>query len=214
MVLFMLIYALNGLQEHAHVVRWHVEATGSVVLRGCLDPNENVQLLEGSHRIAYGIELGVPVTVVLFGLDELIPNESEIDSKVSGDKDYCAVREFLNQSLAERGLYNQAVYDVGENENITIIDPAPENGAAVHKRLTETADNPWAAFPERTWQYPWGHQCHVKGKRVLVMGDAECKQAAAFVKLGANVTMSEPCGVIPDGYDLVYDAVTDTPYHM
>ena len=26
--------------------------------------------------------------------------------------------------------------------------------------------------------------------------------------------MTEPCGVIPDGYDLVYDAVTDTPYHM
>ena len=79
---------------------------------------------------------------------------------------------------------------------------------------SHTPDNPWAAFPERTWQYPWGHCCHVEGKRVLVLGGAGCKQAAAFVKLGANVTVTEPCGVIPDGYDLVYDAVTDTPYHM
>jgi len=210
----MLIYALNGMQEHALIVRWNVEAAGSVVLRGCLDPSGDVQLLEGSHRIAFGIELGVSVTIVLFGLSELIPNESEIESKVSADKDYCAVSEFLIQSLDERGMYNQAVYDASEHENITILDPAPETGTAVRKRLTETEENPWAAFPERTWQYPWGHVCNVKEKRVLVLGKAGCRQAAAFAKLGADVTVAEPRGEIPDGYDLVYDAATDTPYHM
>ena len=210
----MLIYALNGMQEHALLVRRNVEITGSVVLRGCLDPDGNVQLLEGSHRIAFAVELSLPVTVVLFGLDELIPNESEIESKISGDKDTCAVSEMLSQSLAERGLYDQAVYDVKEHPIIRVINPSPETGIAVHRRLVNTQDNPWAAFPERIWQYPWGHGCFVEGKRVLVLGDAKCKQADAFVKLGAEVIVAESCGVIPEGYDLVYDAVTDTPHHM
>jgi len=210
----MKIFSLNGMQEHALLVRQHVEVTGRVVLRGCLDPDGNVQLLEGSHRIAFAIELGLPVTVVLFSLDELIPNESEIESKISGDKDSCAVSEMLSQSLTERGLYDQAVYDIGKHSNIRVIDPAPETGVSVHRRLVNTEDNPWAAFPERTWQYPWGHGCFVDGKRILVLGDSNCKQAAAFVKLGADVTVAEPSGVIPKGYDLVYDAVTDTPYHI
>jgi len=210
----MLVYALNGMQEQGWIVRRHVEITGSVILRGCLDPDGNVQLLEGSHRIAFALELGCPITIVLFGGDEIIPNESEIDSIVTGDKDTCAVHEFLTQSLAERGLYNQAVYDVGDHSNIQILNPNPETGVALHRRLVNTESNPWAAFPERTWQYPWGHCCHVEGKRVLVLGPAGCRQAAAFAKLGAYITVTEPCGVIPDGYDLVYDAVTDTPYHM
>jgi len=210
----MLIYALNGLQEHAFLVRYHVEVTGSVVLRGCLDPDGNVQLLEGSHRIAFALELGCPITLVLFGGDEIIPNESEIESKVTGDKDTCAVHELLGELLKERGLYGQAVYDAGEHSNIRILHPEPETGVAVHRRLVNTEGNPWAAFPERTWQYPWGHCCHVEGKRVMVLGYAGCRQAAAFAKLGADVTVAEPCGVIPEGYDLVYDAVTDTPYHM
>ena len=208
----MKIYALNGMQEHGFLVRRHVEITGSVVLRGCLDPDGNVQLMEGSHRIAFAVELSLPVTIVLFGLDELIPNESEIESKISGDNDTCAVSEMLSQSLAERGLYNQAVYDVREHPNIRVINPAPETGIAVHRRLVDTKDNPWAAFPERTWQYPWGHGCFVEGKRILVLGDTMCKQAAAFVKLGADVTVAEPGSMVPDGYDLVYDTVTDTPY--
>ena len=79
------------MQEHAWLVRKHVEITGSVVLRGCLDPDGNVQLLEGSHRTAFAIELDLPVTVVLFGLDEIIPNESEIVS-ITGDMDTCKVR--------------------------------------------------------------------------------------------------------------------------
>ena len=170
--------------------------------------------MEGSHRIAFAVELGIPVTIVLFGHDEWIPNESEIESKITGDKDMCAVSEFLKQSLEERGLYNQAVYEIGGHQGIRIINPTPETGIVVHKRLTDTENNPWAAFPERTWQYPWGHGCNVEGKQVLVLGDAGCRQASAFVKLGANVTVIEPRDVIPDGYDLVYDAVTDTPYHI
>ena len=210
----MLIYALNGIQEHGRVVQQHVEVTGNVVLRGCLDQDGNVQLLEGSHRIAYAIELGVPVTIVLFGLDEIIPNESEIDSKITNDKDTCAVSEFMEQSLAERGLYDQAIYDAGEHSNIKVLQPDFETGTIIHRRLVNTDYNPWAAFPERTWQYPWGHCCYVEGKRVPVLGDTECKQAIAFAKLGADVTVIKPCGVIPEGYDLVYDTVTDTPYHM
>ena len=206
----MKIYALNGIQEHSFLVRKHVEITGSVVLRGCLDPDGNVQLLEGSHRIAFALELGLPVTVVLFGLNELIPNESEIESNMSDDKDTCAVSEMLYQSLTERGLYDQEVYDAGEHSNIRVINPIPETGVAVHRRLIDTQDNPWAAFPERTWQYPWGHCCDVEGKRVLVLGDTKCKQAAAFAKLGADVTVVEPGGAVPDGYNLVYDTVTDT----
>jgi hypothetical protein len=202
------------MQENGWIVRHHVQVTGNVVLRGCLDPDGNVQLLEGSHRIAYAIELGVPVTIVLFNLDEVIPNESEIDSKITCEKDICVVSEFLEQSMTERGLYNQAVYDSREHSNIQILHPDLETGVAVHRRLVSTEDNPWASFPERTWQYPWGHCCHVKGKRVLVIGETGCKQAAAFAQLGADVTMAEPCGLIPEGYDLVYDTVTDTPYHM
>ena len=132
----MLIYALNGLQDQGWLVRQHVKVTGNVVLRGCLDPDGNLQLLEGSHRIAYAIELGVPVTIVLFGLEE--------------------------------------------HSNIRVLHPDPKTGAAVHRRFVNTANNPWAAFPERTWQYPWGHCCHVEGKRVLVLGDAGCKQAAVL----------------------------------
>jgi hypothetical protein len=210
----MLVYALNGMQEHDWLVRRHVEITGSVVLRGCLDPDGNVQLLEGSHRIAFAIELGYPITIVLFNGDEIIPNECEIESKVNDDKDFCAVSELLTQSLVWRGLYNQAMYDAGEHTNIQIIDPAPETGVTVHRRLVNVASNLWAAFPERAWQYPWGHCCNVEGKRVLVLGYDGCKQAVAFTKLGADVTIAEPCGEIPEGYDLVYDTVTDTPYHM
>ena len=209
----MKIYSLNGIQEHGLLVRRHVEITGGVVLRGCFDPDGNVQLLEGSHRIAFAIELGLPVTIVLFGLDELIPNESEIESKISSDKDFCAVSEILSQSLTERGLYNQAVYDTEEHSNIRIIYPTKETGITVHRRLVNTEDNPWAAFPEKTWQYPWGHGCFVEGKRVLVLGESDCKQAAAFVKLGADVTAEKPNSVIPEGYDLVYETMTETPYH-
>ena len=205
----MLIYALNGMHENGWIVRQHVKITGSVVLRGCLDPDGNVQLLEGSHRMAFALELDLPITIVLFSLDEIIPNETEIASETTGDKDICAVREHLNVLLTERGLYDQAVYDAGEHANIRVIDPDPETGVAVHRRLIDTQDNPWAAFPERTWQYPWGHCCHVEGKRVLVLGDAGCKQAAAFVKLGADVTIAEPGSAVPDGYDFVYDTVTD-----
>ena len=210
----MYIYTLNGMQEHGWIVRRHVKVTGSVVLRGCMDPDYNVQLLEGSHRIAYAIELGLPVTIVLFYLDEIIPNESEIDSKITNDKDTCAVSEFLEQSLAERGLYNQAVYNSEHYPNIRILHPGTGTGVTTHRHLVNTEDNPWAAFPERTWQYPWGHCCHVDGKRVLVLGDAGCRQAAAFARLGADVMCAAPSGVIPEGYDLVYDATTDTPYHM
>ena len=205
----MLVYALNGMQEHGQLVRQHVEITGSVVLRGCLDPDGNVQLLEGSHRIAFALELGLPVSIVLFSLDEIVPNECEIASATTGDKDTCTAREHLNQLLTERGLYDQAVYDTRKHSNIRIIDPAPETGVAAHRRLIDTRDNPWAAFPERTWQYPWGHCCNVEGKRVLVLGDAGCRQTAAFVKLGADVTVAEPGSTVTAGYDLVYDTVTD-----
>ena len=205
----MLIYALNGMQEHNWLVRRHVEITGSVVLRGCLDPDGNVQLLEGSHRIAFALELDLPITIVLFSSNEIIPNECEIASKTTGDKDTCTVHELLNELLTERGLYDQAVYDTVKHSNIRIINPAPKTGVAVHQRLIDTLDNPWAAFPERTWQYPWGHCCHVEGKRVLVLGEAGCKQIAAFVKLGADVTVAEPGSAVPDGYDFVYDTVTD-----
>jgi hypothetical protein len=205
----MLIYALNGIQEHGQLVRQHVEITGSVVLRGCLDPDGNVQLLEGSHRIAFALELNLPITIVLFSWDEIIPNECEVASETTGDKDTCTVREHFNVLLTERGLYGQAVYDAGEHPSILVIDPAPKTGVAVHQRLINTQDNPWAAFPERTWQYPWGHCCNVEGKRVLVLGEAGCKQAVAFIKLGADVTMAEPGSAVPDGYDLVYDTVTD-----
>jgi len=206
----MLIYALNGLQEHSQLVRQHVKITGSVVLRGCLDPNGNVQLLEGSHRMAFALELNLPITIVLFNWDEIIPNECEIVSETTGDINICTVREHLNELLTERGLYDQAVYDAEKHSNIRIIDPAPKTGIAVHQQLIDTKDNPWAAFPERTWQYPWGHCCNVEGKRVLVLGDTGCKQAAAFVKLGADITVAKPGSTKLDGYDLVYDTVTDT----
>ena len=166
----MLIYALNGMQEHGWLVRQHVQITGSVVLRGCLDTDGNVQLLEGSHRIAFALELDLPITIVLFSWDEIIPNACKIASETTGDRDTCMVREHFNELLTERGLYDQAVYEAGEYSNIRVIDPAPETGVAVHRRLIDTQDTPWAAFPERTWQYPWGHCCHVEGKRILVLG--------------------------------------------
>jgi len=206
----MLIYTLNGMQEHGWLVRQHVEITGSVVLRGCLDPDGNVQLLEGSHRIKFALELDLPVTIVLFSWDEIIPNECEITSEITGDKDTCTVREHLNELLKERGLYDQAVYDAVEHTNIRVIDTGSETGVAAHRRLIDTQDNPWAAFPEQTWQYPWGHCCNVEGKRVLVLGDVGCRQASAFVKLGADVTVAEPGSAVSDDYDLVYDTVTDT----
>jgi len=209
----MLIYALNGIQEHGELVRQHVEITGSVILRGCLDPDGNVQLLEGSHRIAFALELDLPIIIVLFSWDEIIPNECEISSEITGDKDTCTVHEHLSELLKERGLYDQAVYDTVEHTNIQVIDPAPETGVTVHRRLIDTQDNPWAAFPERTWQYPWGHCCNVEGKRVLVLGDTECRQVAAFTKLGADVTVAKPGSAVLDGYDLVYDTVTDALFN-
>ena len=42
----------------------------------------------------------------------------------------------------------------------------------------------------------------------MVLGSTGCRQAAAFAKMGADVTVTEPCGLIPEGYNLVYDTVT------
>jgi hypothetical protein len=77
----MKIYALNDMQSHSESVKKTISLVGSVILRG-YETYGIIQLLEGSHRMAYAIALGLPITIVLFNKDEVIPHDcDDVDSQ-------------------------------------------------------------------------------------------------------------------------------------
>ncbi|MFZ5354874.1 MAG: class I SAM-dependent methyltransferase [Bacillota bacterium] len=199
----MKIYALNGMQSHCNNVKKNVELHGSIVLRGFYTDG-TIQLLEGSHRMAYALELGVPITIVLFGENEIIPHDCDgIISYVTGLSDRCTVRELADNLVKERGLFNQAVYESDEHQNICIIDASDSTGKLVHFALTHTTgivseaiesqglgdaiNNPSSAFPEKVWQILFGEK-NAYGSKILVIGNGDNRPAIAFCRLGAEVT--------------------------
>ncbi len=202
----MKIYALNELQSHSDNVRVNVKLHGNIVLRGFLINNE-IQLLEGSHRMAFAVELGVPITIILFGEDEIVPHDcDDIISCVTGLRDRATVYELSKALLKERGLYNQAVYEKDDHKNISIIDASDGTGKmahfrATHKRINDNetskfselydvVNSPSNAFPEKVWELMFGEK-NAYDKNILVVGNNESRPAIAFSCLGANVTYLE-----------------------
>lgn len=201
------IYALNGMQKHSASVKKNAALQGSVVLRGCAW-KDTIQLLEGSHRMAFAIELGLPVTIVLFGEDEIIPHDCDnvAVSVATGLPDRCAVRELTPSLVEECGRYHQAVYESVDCPNITIVDGGG-NGRAMHFQLTHATNEPFAAFPEKLCEIMFGVIKDCVGKFILVAGEE--KAAAAFTALGAKVTRSDAAGLYAlakNKFDLIYAA--------
>jgi len=184
------------------MVERQVSLVGSVVLRG-IRTGTDVQLLEGSHRMAYAIEQGVPVHIVLFGEDEVIPHDCDCDSDATGLPDRATAGELARQLLTERGLYHQAVYESGEHANVHVVDGGG-NGRAAHARLLQERGSPFCAFPEKVWAILFG-ETDVYEKQVLVLGGEA--QATALARLGARVTFREGTqfeGLKEGQFDLLY----------
>ena len=168
----MKIYALNGMQKHSKSVKKTVMLQGSVVLRG-FAADHSIQLLEGPHRMAYAVELGLPINIVLFGENEIVPHDCDNVEKsaVTGLPDRCAAGELAPSLVKERGMYHQAVYESEDHPNIRIV----EGGAAAHLRLTHGPGNPFGAFPSYTADTLYGllrsYQRLLKKGGLLVMLD-------------------------------------------
>ena len=179
----MKIYALNGMQSHCESVKKNVALVGSIVLRGFKNEND-IYLLEGSHRMAYAVDLGLPITIVLFGKDEIIPHDcyDEENPEVL-PRDYVAAGELALILIKERELWNQAVYESANHPNINIVKPVNETGESVHSRLI--CYSPFSAFPQKIWEVMFGEVKDVVGKHVLIFGKK--KLAEAFKTLGADV---------------------------
>ena len=206
----MKIYALNGMQSHSESVKKNVSRVGSVVLRG-VEIYGVIQLLEGSHRMAYAVELGLPITIVLFNDDEVISHDcDDIDSPATGLPDYATAKELASALIIERGLYmyEVAVYESNDYCNIKILSPIDETGTMLHARLI--SESPFAAFPEKVWVTTFNEVKDVIGKSVLVLGRGSV--AEAFEKLGADVTFVDAatCQDVKDSefngklFDLIY----------
>jgi len=188
------------MQDHSEYVKQNVSFHENVVLRG-FRVDDAIHLLEGSHRMAYAIELNVPVTIVLFGENEIIPNDCDVVS-ITRQTDRCAVRELVHDLMTERGKYNQAEYESNDYPNIKIIDASDGTGKLAHMQLThphmtsgnyqnekiamanDALMNPCSAFPEKL------HLTilYALGQKILVIGNHENRPAIAFSKLGADVT--------------------------
>jgi len=213
----MKIYALNGMQSHCESVKKNVSLVGSIVLRGFETANE-IELLEGSHRMAYAIELGLPITIVLFDENEIIPHDCYDDDNPDYlPRDYVKARHLAHVLIKERGLWNQAIYESDDFSNIKIIKPIGETGEAVYSKLI--SKSPFSAFPQKIWEVIFGEIKDVVGKNVLVFGDNHSSEA--FKKLGANVIFvdSDICRDIRidelNGrkYDLIYATNVHTHKH-
>jgi len=180
----MKLYAINGLQSHCDSVKKNVALVGSVVLRG-FETDQDIQLLEGSHRMAYAIELGLPITVVLFGEDEVIPHDLDNVQSPTTLLDYMAtVKEIAAVLIEERGLYDQAVYECSDYNNIKVINPNDGKGEKTHAQFI--SDSPLSAFPELVWVTTFSLLKDVIGKNVLVLGDSRASEA--FQRMGANTS--------------------------
>lgn len=70
----MKVHAINEMQGHYEKVKKEVQIHGEVTLRG-YSCNGFVQLLEGSHRIAAAIELGFPISIILYNENEIIGHD-------------------------------------------------------------------------------------------------------------------------------------------
>ncbi len=145
----MKIYAINDMQNHHESVKKNVALVGSVVLRA-IEVCGFIQLLEGSHRMAYAVELGLPITIVLFHEDEVIPHDCDnIQSPVTGRPDYATAGELARSLIMERGLLMDQVpiYESDHHPNIDIVKAIHETGECLHARLLR--NSPFFAFPER-----------------------------------------------------------------
>ena len=204
----MKIYTLNDVQSHSESVRRNVSLAGSVVLRG-FEIYGVVQLLEGSHRMVHAVELGLPITVVLFKDDEIVPHDcDDIKSHATGLYDYATAKELAHALIIERGLlmYKVPVYESDDFSNIKIIKPVNETGTKLHERLIK--NSPFSAFPQKVWEVIFGEIKDVVNKRVLSLGKR--RQAEAFEMLGADVTFVDTEDYLNIGningkqYDLIY----------
>ena len=190
----MKIYALNGIESpHTESVKRNVSLAGGVVLRG-IEIYGIVQLLEGSHRMAYAVELGLPVKIILFNDGEVVFHDcDDIESPTTGLPDYATAGELARALIVERGLlmYKVAVYESGDYENIDILKPVNETGDALYTRLNKSS--PFFAFPEKVRSIIFGEYGDVVDKKILVCGKKN--EADAFKKLGADVVFIDASSI-------------------
>jgi hypothetical protein len=182
----MKIYALKDMQSHSESVKKTVSLVGSVVLRG-YETYGIIQLLEGSHRMAHAVTLGLPISIVLFNSNEVIPHDcDDVDSPTTQLPDYATAEELAHALIIERGLlmYKVTVYESGEHPNIKIVRPVNESGALCHARLIN--NSPFSAFPEKVWVITFCGLKDAVDKNILVLG--KNRAAEAFKALGGNVT--------------------------
>ena len=184
----MKIYFTNGYQGPlSESIRKNVSLVGSVVLKA-IKVYGIIQLLEGSHRMGHAIELGLPVTIILYDDDEVIFHDcDDIESPTTGLHDYATAGELARALVVERGLlmYKVPVFESDDLSNVKIVKPEGETGHMLYSRLTK--DSPFTAFPRKIWEVIFGELGDVIGKNVLVLNNKNA--ADSFKRLGADVTL-------------------------
>ena len=115
------------------------------------------------------VDLGLPVYIVLFNNDEVIPHDcDDVESPTTGLTDYATAGELAHALIIERGLlmYKVPVYKSEGLSNVKIIKPSDETGAMLHKFIIK--DSPFSAFPQKIWEVIFGEVQDVVDKHVLV----------------------------------------------
>ena len=121
----MIIISPNPIQSYYNDVKMEAEKRGEVTLLGYRVRNV-VQLLEGSNRMAAGIELGLPITINIPEDDHMII-QHDIDyvkSKYTNDEHHAAVYEVaLNIALDDERIgLDCPMYDTRDYPNVKVFD--------------------------------------------------------------------------------------------
>jgi len=121
----MIIISPNPIQSYYNDVKMEAEKRGEVTLLGYRVRNV-VQLLEGSNRMAAGIELGLPITINIPEDDHMII-QHDIDyvkSKYTNDEHHAAVYEVaLNITLDDERIgLDCPMYDTRDYPNVKVFD--------------------------------------------------------------------------------------------
>lgn len=197
----MKVHALNEMQGHYEKVQKEVQIHGEVTLKGYLY-NGFVQLLEGSHRIAAAIELGLPITIILYNKDEIIGHDCGIYSETTGLTDRSTVLELVEALLADRERGNYCIYDTDEHPNIKIISNnssgmiteyfhthVKRNSAYTleENQIADIIKNPMNAFHRRVAEVMSAIK-PLHSSKVCVIAQNDGRAAFALHLLGAEVT--------------------------
>ena len=121
----MIIISPNPIQSYYNDVKMEAEKRGEVTLLGYRVRNV-VQLLEGSNRMAAGIELGLPITINIPEDDHIIIRHDidYVKSKYTNDEHHAAVYEVaLNIALDDERIgLDCPMYDTRDYPNVKVFD--------------------------------------------------------------------------------------------